>query len=397
MTAILAGLIGLIVLVMALPVGVLLLQVLAACLPAARRSVPTAAAPRPTIAVLMPAHNEALGIRATLAHITPQLQAGDRLVVVADNCSDDTATIARACGAEVLERTNATLRGKGYALDHGVRHIAADPRPVVVLVDADCVVHPGALERVARDCQASQRPVQALYLMELPGDGRAVSPLAVFAWRLRNLVRPLGWHRLGLPCHLMGSGMAVPWSQLKDLPLASGHIVEDMQMGVDLARRGAPPLFCPEALVTSTFPVSQEGAQSQRTRWEHGTLGMLLFTAPRMVLEALGGRGKGLLPLALDIFVPPLALLALLLMLTNALAFLGLAVGTPPVWAGLALAEMASFVLAVGLAWGCFARHMLPLSQLPAFAGYVFSKVPLYLRFLVRRQVEWVRAKRDAD
>jgi cellulose synthase/poly-beta-1,6-N-acetylglucosamine synthase-like glycosyltransferase len=85
-----------------LPVLVLFVQVLLGCLPA--RPLPMATGKRARVAVLVPAHDEASVIRATLASITPQLAAGDRLLVVADNCSDDTATLARQAGAQVVER-----------------------------------------------------------------------------------------------------------------------------------------------------------------------------------------------------------------------------------------------------------------------------------------------------
>ena len=76
---------------------------------------------RPTLAMLIPAHNESSGVIATLQCLKSQLQAGDRILLVADNCSDDTASIAGAEGVEVIERTNLDQRGKGYALDFGWR------------------------------------------------------------------------------------------------------------------------------------------------------------------------------------------------------------------------------------------------------------------------------------
>ncbi|MBA3624229.1 MAG: glycosyltransferase, partial [Methylibium sp.] len=106
--------------VLAVPVGVFTLQVIAGCLPPKSSPERRAAAPRPRLAVLIPAHNEAAGLGATLASLAPQLVAGDRVLVVADNCSDSTADVARAAGASVTERSHATQRGKGYALDHGL-------------------------------------------------------------------------------------------------------------------------------------------------------------------------------------------------------------------------------------------------------------------------------------
>src|SRR3954468_13749647 len=96
------------------PLAVLPVEGLAALLP--RRRAAAADGPRPRCAVLVPAHDEEAGIARTLGDLLPQLGPGDRLVVVADNCADGTAAVARGAGAEVLERTDPDHRGKGYAL-----------------------------------------------------------------------------------------------------------------------------------------------------------------------------------------------------------------------------------------------------------------------------------------
>src|SRR5262245_4660636 len=90
---------------------------------------------RPLIAIVIPAHNEALGIADTLRNITPQLEVRDRLLVVADNCTDDTARIGTAAGAEVLQRFDCERQGKGYALDFGVRHLERNPPEAVLIID----------------------------------------------------------------------------------------------------------------------------------------------------------------------------------------------------------------------------------------------------------------------
>jgi cellulose synthase/poly-beta-1,6-N-acetylglucosamine synthase-like glycosyltransferase len=343
----------------------------------------------------MPAHDEALGIAATLRALIPQLAPRDRLIVVADNCSDDTASVARREGAEVIVRTDAVRRGKGYALDFGVRHLESDPPDIALIVDADCEVAPGALESLAAMCSSAGRPVQALYLMRSPPNAGLKTRIAEFAWVLRNQVRPLGLWRLGLPCQLMGTGMAFPWECLRTSALATGHIVEDLKLGIDLARAGHAPLFCPEALVTSRFPDSAAGLQSQRTRWEHGHLGVIFREAPRLFLQALLRRRPALLALALDLSVPPLALLALQLLLVwvATLALYALTEATAPLW--LASLGVVLFGLAVITAWGRFARHVVSLASLALVPVYVLWKIPLYAKFLVSRQIDWVRSRRD--
>ena len=386
----------------AVPVGVLFLQLAAATL---RREAPadvvsavaavSAAPARAGFAVLMPAHDEAGGIAAAIAAVRAQLGARDRLLVVADNCSDATAASARAAGAEVIERTDAQRRGKGYALDHGVRWLERAPPVVVVVVDADCIVAPGALERLTQRCLATARPAQALYLMHAPPGAGLGLRIAAFAWVVKNRLRPLGGAALGWPCQLMGTGMAFPWTLIRSAPLASGHLVEDMELGVALARAGAAPLFCAQALVSSVFPSDAAGARAQRRRWEHGHLSVLAATGPRLLAQALLRRDGALAALALDLMVPPLAALALALtaLLVIGAAWWGFTADALPV--ALAALAMGLFGAVVMAAWWRGGRQLVTLRELVALPWYVAAKIPLYVRLFTKRQVEWVRTKRD--
>lgn len=380
---------------LAVPVLVLLVQVLCALWGAPR--VVASSTTRPRIAVLVPAHNEAGGIGEVVAGIRRQLLAPDRVLVVADNCSDRTAHIAREAGAEVTERFHDELRGKGYALDHGIRQLAADAPDVVIIVDADCYLGPQALEKIARICVQSHRPVQALYLMHAPEGGGAVRKIAEFAWLVKNLVRPLGFQKLGQPCQLMGTGMAFTWQQISQANLATGHIVEDMKLGVDLAEAGQPPLFSPEAMVYSFFPSSDSGVSTQRTRWEHGHLSVIQSYVPRLMGGAVKRRNAALAALALDLSVPPLALLVMLVALAWGGNFVvWLAWGL--VWPLLLSSLLAvSVVVSVLLAWSGYGRKVIGLGELLGAFAYVARKLPLYVKFLFNRQVAWVRSKRDSE
>jgi cellulose synthase/poly-beta-1,6-N-acetylglucosamine synthase-like glycosyltransferase len=380
-------------LLLCLPVMVVLLEVLLS-LPSARSASPSTGR-RPRIAVLVPAHDEAAGIAATLDTITPQLFPGDRLLVVADNCADATASVAAAHGAQVVERCDGTRRGKGYALDFGVRHLAHDPPEVVVIVDADCQLEAQALTRLAQACVASARPVQALYLMHAPRGASLKARIGEFAWVVKNLVRPLGALRAGWPCPLMGTGMAFAWTHLHGAPLASGHLVEDMQLGLHFAAAGTPPLFCPEARVASTFPQNAAGLASQRARWEHGHLALIATEAPLLVWRALARGRPALLAMALDLAVPPLAALVLLLAGTTLLAALAALAGAGVLPLVLSSAALAMLAVAVLLAWRRHAHHVVSLRELLGAPLYVLGKVPLYARLFRSRQVEWVRTKRD--
>lgn len=380
-------------LVLLVPASVLLIQVLMSLFPEstalAEQSV------RPRLAILMPAHNESLMISDTLAVILPQLVAGDRMLVVADNCLDATAAIARASGAEVVERSDLKFRGKGYALDFGVRHLESDPPEVVIIIDADCRVGAGAIDRLARQCAKTERPVQALYLMRAPTDAGLRMRIAEFAWLVRNQVRPLGYHRLGFPCQLQGSGMAFPWPRICNAALASGHIVEDLKLGIDLACAGAPAEICPEALVTSVFPTTTEGITTQRTRWEHGHLGMISADAHRLLFEAVHHFDGKRLALVLDLCVPPLALLLMLILAVVGFSAVLFAAGGSSMPLRLASSSLAFLTLSILLAWSRFGRHVISLASLAYAPFYALWKIPVYLTFMTKRQGQWIRSRRD--
>jgi cellulose synthase/poly-beta-1,6-N-acetylglucosamine synthase-like glycosyltransferase len=351
---------------------------------------------RARIAVLVPAHNEAAGIVETLRNIKGQLQSDDRLLVVADNCSDDTAGIAAKESAEVSVRTDATRIGKGYALDWGLRQLEQDAPDIVVVVDADCRLAPFAIDRLASACQQAQRPVQALYLMTAPAGSRVNHQVAEFAWRVKNLIRPLGLTKLGFPCQLMGTGMAFPWAVIRSVDLSSGHIVEDIKLGLDLARCGTPPLFCPAALVTSTFPASAKASKKQRQRWEHGQLALVGATAIPLLLEAIRRRNFGLLVLVFDLLVPPLSLFAIALTVTVLAGALLAFFGHRFLPLTVAIACTVAFSLSITIAWIAHGRSVLPAKSLALIPCYLLTKVRDYASALLSgRTSQWVRTERS--
>jgi cellulose synthase/poly-beta-1,6-N-acetylglucosamine synthase-like glycosyltransferase len=376
-----------------LPTSVFAIEICASLLPA--RSDAERTNRRSRVAVLVPAHNEAGRIVATLNDIKGQLQPHDRLLVIADNCSDDTAAMADAAGAEVSVRSDLTKIGKGYALDWGLRRLALDPPDIVIVIDADCRLAEHALDRLACVCEHSKRPVQSLYLMTAPKASGINHQVAEFAWRVRNFLRPLGLTVLGLPCQLMGSGMAFPWTVIRSAELSSGHIVEDLKLGLDLAGGGHAALFCPSALVTSTFPASAEGAKGQRQRWEHGQIRLVLTTAIPRLLQAVKERNLNLFTLVLDLIVPPLSLFLMILTITAIAAGLALLFGVAGVAFAISLGCLVVVSLATVVAWILHGRGVLPLRSLVLVPLYLMTKVRHYVSAALGDRIsQWVRADR---
>lgn len=351
----------------------------------------------PTYTVLIPAHNEQEVIGPVVEELVRSASGEAGILVVADNCNDDTARIAAESGADVILREDTTRVGKSYALEHGVRHMAQNPPEAVIVIDADCRVGPTALADLAAACIRSNRPVQARYLLGAPETPNPGFRVAEFAIRLKNWFRPAGLHAMGLPCQLMGTGMAFPWGVLMEAEIASGSIVEDITLGLDLADKGHAPVFMETAHVVSTFPQSGDAAISQRTRWEHGHIWTILSLAPRFLFSAVRRSNPALLAMVMDLLIPPLALFSVLTGLLGTGAYLLWTFGGSSTPFFLLCAPVAACAVLLSLVWNSFARDILPWSKVWLVPVYIIRKLPMYLLALLRPERKWVKTDRSGS
>jgi cellulose synthase/poly-beta-1,6-N-acetylglucosamine synthase-like glycosyltransferase len=375
------------------PIGMLLVECLAALWPPRRATRGDDARPRAD--VLMCAHNEEDSIGETLANLQSELRPGDRVVVVADNCDDATAEIARQHGAVVVERRDPDRRGKGYALSFGLDRLEDDHASIIVVFDADCRFVPGGLDRVVSTSHATGRPVQAAYRMAPAENLTGFNVVSHFAVLVKNIVRLRGMTRLGMPALITGSGTAYPWGAIRALPLAQNSVAEDTLLSVDLALHGDGGRFREDAEVFGSLPSRLAGAKSQRKRWEHGHMTVALQSIPRLLVAAVLQGRPSLAFLALDLAIPPLSLLGAIWTLV---ALLGLVLGAAGFGWGPAAASAATglmLLVAVAVAWRCAKVKASALSTLLSIPFYVLSKIPIYVAFVFRRQRIYTRTERD--
>lgn len=347
-------------------------------------------------AILMPAHNEAGGIARTLALLQPGLDETIRLIVIADNCSDDTAAIARATGATVLERHDTSQRGKGHALAFGRDALRADPPDCVVVLDADCEIGAADLRTLIETTVARQRPVQSCYLLRTRADDRPMTQISNFAFLIKNRVRQRGAAALGAPALLTGTGMAFPWALIAEAPLATSHLVEDLVLGIDYARKEQAPVYLEQA-TTWSDAASQQDTLTQRTRWEHGYVSTALRHGLPLIGEGLARLRPGLAWFGLSLMVPPLALLmSLALAALGGTALLAL-FGATPLPALLLAGTIALTALALMLGWARDGRETVRAATLARIPLYLAWKIPVYLRLVRKRETQWVRTGREGE
>ncbi len=386
--------------------SLLVLLIAAAC---SRRLVPAASAPL-LLAVIVPAHDEALVLAQTLLSLKLQSYPAEcsEIVVVADNCTDSTAAIARAHGVTVLERTHAEERGKGYALNHAISYLLAQPLVAdgFVIIDADTQAAPDFLTRIsARISQNTDLrgygAWQGRYGVLNARDGWRAA-LMTAAFDLVNHVKPQGRDTLGLSAGLKGNGMAFTRAVAEQLPWPGGSLTEDLDYGLELARRfGLRVQYVPEARVEAQMPSTASQAASQRSRWERGRFGLVRERALPLLSEGIRRRSFLLLDAAFDLLTPPLAELAAFLLLLAGLTAFGAATHLlphPAFWCAAAasgLLGLCVYVLCGLRVAGASASAYAALARAPFYAFWKFA-----LLFTGRRRSsssagsEWVRTER---
>lgn len=348
------------------------------------------------LVILIPAHDEQLGIEATLASLASCAYPSEvlRTIVIADNCTDRTAVLARAAGVEVWERTDHTKRGKGFALAWAFRRLEEEDAEfdVAVILDADCHPSPNMLARMSEHLELGASAVQVRYVVSNP-DASSASALRYAAFALMNTVRPLGKQQLGLSCGLLGTGMAFKKGLLRSVPWCVAGLVEDSEYHMRLVEAGERVEFIPNAFVSSPMPTSLSASSSQQARWEGGKLHLIRRWSPRLVASGLIKQDVEHLHAGLEPLVLPQSL-----MTAGSLgsAFAGLVIGSKR------LVGLSTMALAGQFAFVLLGLHLVraPASVYRALISapaLVVQKVVLYIGLLGGRgPTSWVRTERES-
>jgi glycosyltransferase involved in cell wall biosynthesis len=371
---------------------------LGATLLSAPLRVPEPRTPQRRFRFVVPAHNESAGIGATV-HSLKNVDYPSELfevVVVADNCKDDTADQARAAGATVMVRNDSEKRGKGYALDHA---FSATPPEVdaVVVIDADTLVSPNILRAFSARRDSGAHAVQADYAVRNPNAAWRTRLIAI-AFGAFHIVRSRARERLGLSCGLRGNGMCFSTELLRQVPHNAYSVVEDVEYGIRLGEAGYRVHYTDEAHVYGEMVTTAAAANTQRRRWEEGRKQLVKQNAWRLLRAGLSRGDRVLLDLGLDLLVPPLSTIAVA-MVGGSLAGAAAVVLTaaPGVAAAAFGAGLGSVALYVLRGWSVSGTGLRGLADLGLSPVYVAWKVALRFKRPPRATSEWVRTEREAS
>lgn len=349
----------------------------------------------PRLAVLVPAHNEEAVVSGILQDLKRQVKNEDRIIVIADNCEDATADVARSCGVEVFERTNLKERGKAYALRFALERLKEDPPEAVIVVDADCRISQDCISRISYLAKKHDRPIQGSYIFGDQKDTSVSTLASSFTLWFKNHIRPLGSLRAGMPCQLTGSGMAFPWHVIQKVNVANNSLAEDTTLGLELAYLGYPPLFCPEARIDGNVPKAWGTLVQQRRRWEQGYLESIITNAPKMAARSITRFRPSLMWAAIDLCIAPLALLGIIWIVLTVAASLVVLIGGSSVPLFLLGMGAMAMGLSLILGWLVHCRDKVPAKAIIAIPWFLVRKVGIYASLLLKREKVWLRTERD--
>lgn len=358
-------------------------------------------------AVLIPAHNEEQllpDLLASLAQLDyPREQYS--VHVVADNCTDETAQVAKNAGAVAHVRVDSERTGKGYALQWLFEELErADlDFDAALILDADSIVSPNFLRVMDAKLQQGANVIQAYYAVRDAGRSWAVG-LRAAALAVLHYLRPQGRSVLGLSVGLKGNGMVFNREILAEHNW-SASVTEDIAFHMSLVLAGERVFFAPDAVVWAEIPTTLSDSNTQNARWEQGRLEMARAYVPTLLKRSLLPNPDSnrlsrtiLFDGAMEHLIPPFSIV-LAVNLLGLLLTLGLFLITGHVVE--LIATLVLFMAQVVYLLSGMLMTKTPVSvyrsmlYVPFFLGW---KIWLYAKVLFRpSQSEWIRTKRVGE
>ncbi len=224
-------------------------------------------------ALLVAAHNEELVIENMVDSLKkldyPEEQY--EIFVIADNCSDQTAQLARSAGATVYERFDTSSRGKGFALEWMFDKIFNMERHFdsVIIFDADNIVDKNFLRNINKQHVLGNKVVQGYIDSKNPNDSWISYSYSIAFWSINRLFQQ-SRANLNLGCQLCGTGFSVDADILKELGWGATCLTEDMEFTMKLALNNVKVAWANDAVVYDEKPLTLSQSWKQRVRWMQG-------------------------------------------------------------------------------------------------------------------------------
>ncbi len=254
------------------------------------------AQPHHRFCVIVPAHNE----EAVIGHLLDNLEKLDYpdhlydVVVIADNCSDQTARVADREGVRVLQRTNHKQKGKGFALKYAFERLgfigdeAGNQYDAAAVFDADNLVASNFLRVMNTRLLRGEKLIQCFLDSKNPADTWISSAYSIMFW-LNNRFLNLSRYNLGLCSVFMGTGMCISSEVLKDVGWNTKTLVEDLEYSIQALLAGYRTTYAHNTRIYDEKPLTFRASCRQRLRWARGQIDVLFTYAGQMLKCGLSG------------------------------------------------------------------------------------------------------------
>ena len=222
---------------------------------------------------IIPAHNEA----AVVGNLVESLRKQDYpkelydIYVIADNCTDNTAEIARNAGAIVFERFDEEKKTKGFALQWFLAQKIEEDAPydAFCVFDADNVADKNFLNAMNKKLCQGENVVQGYRDIKNPTDNWITAGYAIFYWMMNRFYH-LARYNLGLSPLLNGTGFMVRFDIIKPTGWDTKTLTEDIEFSLKNIIEGRKLGWATDAIVYDEQPTSFKQSWKQRERWTVG-------------------------------------------------------------------------------------------------------------------------------
>lgn len=234
---------------------------------------PSYGEPCKKFAIVIPAHNEEQVIEGVIHSINNQNYPKElySIMVICDNCTDNTAEIVRQNQALAFERYNTVEKGKGYALKWMFEKIyqSEEEFHAIVVLDADNIVSANFLQTMNDMLGKDYRIIQGYLDSKNPDDSWVTLSYAIAYWFMGRMWQ-LARFRLGLPNALGGTGMCFEINTLEELGWDATSLTEDLEFTMKAVLHGERPVWAHHAIVYDEKPIEFQASWRQRLRWMRG-------------------------------------------------------------------------------------------------------------------------------
>ena len=356
---------------------------------------------------ILPAHNEERVIKNLIDSLKNQDYPKELLdiYVIADNCTDNTAQIARDAGAIVYERTeqDKKKKTKGAALQWFLKQKIEENADydALFVFDADNIVDVNFTKAMNKKLCQGEEVVQGYRDIKNPTDSWVSAGYAIFYWTMHRFYH-LARYNLGLSALLNGTGFMVKFDVIKPTGWDTKTLVEDIEFSLKNIIAGKKVDWSTEAIVYDEQPVGFKQSWSQRTRWTVGHIQCLKEYTGDLALAFKNRKTvmnfDGLLYMLGSI---PMMIITMILLILNFIMYFGGGMNTVDLWINVLKYILPTFFLPIFTGIMIMWLDKKPIKKM--FKGLLFY--PLFLgswllinvKCLFVRNTEWKKIDHVRD